>query len=489
MNFISQEGFNDQQQALDSKADTEFDPSFTSGSAGALFNGIANGFVQVASQAQAGGYNMDEGAGALMGLISSDSVGPSPETIRENALWASSKLRPDPETTGTMANILFGVGDVGARFATGFAVGGVYGGAVLSGGSVGEERYQELIRQGVDQKTALKAASVRGIATGAGAILPAGIGGSLLTRVASGAGINVAAGAAGRGAEGATLSAYQKQANELHAFSMQDVAVDAVLGAIFGGVSRLGVDVSHDQLDAALNLKNAKSYAIDGMPGEPLSTGDLARHSKAMDTAIDDLLNDRPVSIDAESAGVKFAQRNLSENSRIVADAFYEEGYAGFYNEMVGAEARAADINRGLSEFAPEEVQSIPPPESIRMIETENLKGVEAGDVIVSSRDVGGIKAGRHMTLESISDSGDFYLRDGRTGERVSISAAEARDALDASYEIRRPIPRDPDVPVAYDETSPASTVLAEADSAIESANTEGKAYNAAVDCFLSRGN
>jgi len=493
MNFIDEKGFNDLQSSLDDRATSTVDPAFTSGSAGALFDGAANGFSQVASQALSGGYDSTDGASALFGLINEDASAayPAPETIRQNAKWASDTLRPDPQTTGTMAQILFGVGDVAARFATGFAVGGVGGGAALSGGSVGKERYDELISEGVDPNTALGAASIRGITTGVGALLPAGVGGSLLTRVASGAGINTAAGIGGRAAESSALTGY-KQGEEIKAFHAQDIAVDAILGGIFGGVSRLGIDVTHDQYDAALALKNAKSFNMDAMPGNPESVGDIARHAKVMDSAIDDILNDRAVSVDAESAAVSFTPREdigaQQSHADIVKSVFDEEGYGRVYDEMTQAEARAAEIDRSQSQFAPEDLPDVIEPSVFKDIQSESFKDLLPGDRVTPSRDLAGLRAGEEVHVQSVDDKGSVNFT-GADGKTLNVPRAAASEALDVGLNIRRPVVEEKAVPTEFGRTEPASEVMASADKEIESATTEGRAYNAAIDCFLSRGN
>lgn len=534
MNFIDEKGFNDLQASLDGRSESGVEPSFVSGSAGALFNGAANGFAQVSSQAIAGGYDSTEGASALFGLIDEDPTAayPSPETIRQNAKWASDTLRPDPQTTGTMAQILFGVGDVGTRFATGFAVGGVGGGAALSGGSVGKERYDELISEGVDPNTALGAAAIRGITTGAGALLPSGVGGSLLARVASGAGINTATGIGGRAAESAALTGY-KQGEEIKAFHAQDIAVDAILGGIFGGVSRLGIDVTHDQYDAALALKNAKSFNMDAMPGNPESVGDIARHAKVMDSAIDDILNDRAVSVDAESAAVSFTPREdigaQQSHADIVKSVFDEEGYGRVYDEMTQAEARAAEIDRSQSQFAPEDLPEIPLPEDTAtspkssqapLIDSAELPRVTVGkesdgwtnsnaqferdrsDRAGVTKKIEDLFAEGKTASQVVKDLGEsisFVDRADRTGFVVGVRAtlgipsrADEEGKIEFQHWLRQRESRGNkghEIPTDYGKTEPVDQVIASADKEIESAATEGRAYNAAIDCFLSRGN
>lgn len=487
MIFLDQKGSDAFQDSLDRQADSEFEPSFFSGSAGALFNGAANGFTQVASQAIAGGYNADEGAGALMGLLDANPVAPTPESIRENAEWAARQLRPDPNTTGMAADILFGIGDVGTRFAVGFAAGGAAGGALVAGGSVGEERYRELVGQGVDPETARNAALVRGVATGAGALLPAGVGGSLLTRVASGVGINIAAGAAGRGGEKAVLDG-TKQGDAIHVFGLQDVAVDAVLGGVFGGVSRLGTDVTHDQFDAALNLKNARSHSIDSLPGAPESMSDVSRNAAAVDQAIDDILNERGVSVSAESAGVNYTPRDISPNAQIIADVFEEEGYGSVYRSMVESETEAAQIDRSRSDVAAEAPESIPAPETFREFESTSLRDVAPGDTFRASRDVGDIPAGRDFTVDSVGPDQTLNVRD-QEGNPFTVNQADAGAALDTTFSVRRPEQEDAQIPMDFGSTEPASVVRERADQELKSAEQEGNAYSAAVECFLSRGN
>lgn len=104
------------------------------------------------------------------------------------------------------------------------------------------------------------------------------------------------------------------------------------------------------------------------------------------------------------------------------------------------------------------------------------------------SRDVGAMRAGQELEVRSVSPEGDVQLA-ARGSDPVTVSRAEAGQALDAGLSIRRPEPRDPAVPVEFGRTEPASEIAASVDREVADATAEGNAYNAAVDCFLSRGN
>jgi len=259
--------------------------------------------------------------------------------------------------------------------------------------------------------------------------------------VASGAAINTTAGVGGRAAESAALKGY-KQGDEIKAFNAQDIAVDAVVGSIFGGVSRLGMEVSHDQYDAALALKNAKSFNIDAMPGTPESVGDLARHAKIMDTALDDILNERAVSVDAESAAVTFTPREdvgaNQSHADIVKSVFDEEGYGRVYDEMTQAEAKAAEIDRSQSQFAPEAVPDVIEPSAFKDIQSESFRDLLPGDRVTASRDLAGLRAGEEAHVQSVDDKGSVNFS-GADGQTFSVPKSAASDALDVSLNIRRP--------------------------------------------------
>ena len=82
------------------------------------------------------------------------------------------RLTPDPETTGTASQIVFGVGKVLAKAIPLAAVGGLPLAAAGTGLIEGTSEAQRLGDEGVDAATAAKVGAVRGVTTALGIALP-----------------------------------------------------------------------------------------------------------------------------------------------------------------------------------------------------------------------------------------------------------------------------------------------------------------------------
>lgn len=195
--------------------------------------------------------------------------------------------RVDPSTVGTAGQLLHGLSSIaaygvlgaGSGAATGAVIGGgagaVAGGVgAIPGAAVGAamgakaggvasigylsgvDRYFEMIEQGVSHEVAQKAAGITGSVMAISAALPAYIGKTLAKQVTSGVVSNVALGMGERGATGEMLRAndYEKIAEHYRALDVQNVALDAMLGAAFPLAGRMigGKQVTSEQLDAAL---------------------------------------------------------------------------------------------------------------------------------------------------------------------------------------------------------------------------------------------
>lgn len=133
--------------------------------------------------------------------------------------------------------MLYGLGQfvpaIGATIAAGPAAGGA-----VAFGSTFEPTRQEFVEKGVDADTANTLAAIQGTANAFGMALPAGVGGSLATRLLSGAGINTGFGMANRFAVGETLDShgYKELSQQYRAWDGQAMLIDGVLGLAFGGV-------------------------------------------------------------------------------------------------------------------------------------------------------------------------------------------------------------------------------------------------------------
>ncbi|CUJ67355.1 lytic transglycosylase domain-containing protein [Achromobacter sp. 2789STDY5608628] len=248
--------------------------------------------------------------------------------LREASDATVRRLAPDPLTVGTAGQIVNGVASIAAQVAAGAALtaatGGtnlIWGGSTIAGGATGRTTYHEMIEKGVDPSTAVNAAFVDGVATGGGALLPAGIGfsglaeplagygvrlstaGYLGANAAVGAGGNVAIGIAQRGAMAEALRAggYETMARQYTPMDGAAIAADALLGGIFsaaGAAVNLPATGS-GTVDAALAARDAKHAAVTTAPGIPADPAAAAAHGSALDKALRDVWDGNPVDVSA----------------------------------------------------------------------------------------------------------------------------------------------------------------------------------------------
>ncbi len=128
-------------------------------------------------------------------------------------------------------SLTFGVGKVLTEFAQGGA--GVMAVSEFGGRAFGE------VKMGSDANKASMLGANQAAFAYLGAALPGAFGGTLKAKIATGAGINVAAGVAQRGAEKGILYGYDDQRyKDIGIFNAEDMVVDAVLGAAFGPFER-----------------------------------------------------------------------------------------------------------------------------------------------------------------------------------------------------------------------------------------------------------
>lgn len=162
------------------------------------------------------------------------------DTIGKQLQDARGYVKPDAGSQGTAAEVLYGLGQfVPAIGAT--IVGGPTVGAATAFGSTYEQSYQDFRSKGVDEATARNLAAQQSTFNAAGMALPAAIGTTLATRIASGVAINTTFGGLNRYSVGDTLEekGYTEMAKQYRVFDGQAMMVDAVLGGAFGGAHHL----------------------------------------------------------------------------------------------------------------------------------------------------------------------------------------------------------------------------------------------------------
>lgn len=227
----------------------DYEPGFMAGSISALPRGIAEGAIGVLQSGVAADQKLISDPKYLQEFIPTygafKALFPDADQRITEAYDSTSKalerareyIKPESGTQGTAAQVLDGLGQFVPAMAVSVFAGPAAGGATAFG-STYEPSRQEFQSKGVDPETANTLALEQGAANAVGMALPAGVGGRLLTRLASGIGINTGFGAASRFAVSDTLedNGYSDLAKQYQAWDKQALLVDGVLGAAFGGL-------------------------------------------------------------------------------------------------------------------------------------------------------------------------------------------------------------------------------------------------------------
>jgi hypothetical protein len=229
------------------------------------------------------------------------------ENLRQSA---ADLYRPDPQTTGFVGNTLFGAADVLTRVAVGNVI-APGAGLGIAAGTTGFERTADLEAQGVDPATAMKS----GVLTGGSLVAMGGVssfGSSTLARVLSGAGSNVAFGAATRGLDSALLEAngYHAQAEQQKWSDGAAILADGIIGGAFHLLPRARAEapIPADHVDAALTAKSSQNVS-DLAPGVPADPRSASAHVNALDTAQAQLMDGQPVAVDPVVRDANFVPR------------------------------------------------------------------------------------------------------------------------------------------------------------------------------------
>lgn len=159
-----------------------------------------------------------------------------PENARRIREIAKQEYELDPQTSGTAAQIVYGLGEMIPKAVLYGSVAGPAGGALLFGADVGVNRTQTLLDEGVDEQTAINAGMLTFAANAIGLKLPAAFAtGSRLTSAAIGAGANVGLNVSE--VQGVHWILENQNYDELaknYELNFADNAVAAGLGAAFG---------------------------------------------------------------------------------------------------------------------------------------------------------------------------------------------------------------------------------------------------------------
>ncbi|HGY1170729.1 TPA: hypothetical protein ACNVBB_000998 [Klebsiella aerogenes] len=246
------QAWTDDKTAANPARPEDYEPTFFQGSIAAPARGVAEGTIGLAQSAVGFSKRLisDPAFTAdvaptvnifrVMFPDADKNLNETYDTIGKQLQQARGYVKPDAGSQGTAAEVLYGLGQfVPAIGAT--IVGGPTVGAATAFGSTYEQSYQDFRTKGVDEKTARNLAAQQSSFNAAGMALPAAVGTTLATRIASGVAINTGFGGINRYSVGDTLEekGYTEMAKQYRVFDGQAMLVDAVLGGAFGGAHHL----------------------------------------------------------------------------------------------------------------------------------------------------------------------------------------------------------------------------------------------------------
>ncbi|MBS3048129.1 hypothetical protein [Enterobacter mori] len=407
------------------------------------------------------------------------------DTIGKQLQDARGYVKPDAGSQGTAAEVLYGLGQfVPAIGAT--IVGGPAVGAATAFSSTYEQSYQDFKGKGVDESTARNLATQQSLFNAAGMALPAAIGTTLATRIASGVAINTGFGGLNRYSVGETLEekGYTEMAKQYRVFDGQAMLVDAVLGGAFGGAHHLAARNADAPPPANTEapIPAAEVQSAPDATAEPSAVAEVAPVTEP--AATPDIPAIKPSDIDAahalneglyydlESSPVLHAS-NESINSHVAA---MDEAYRQLNDGQpvnVGMMARGLDgpARPGMLESANEQYHAM------QQVFEEN--GVRYETPSELSGEAPAPRAESAFT--AADETGGQVSVDPDTGQAISSNSYDLMAARDMAT-------TNPDLTITHPDTGqPAklSDVLAEFDEQIQTVQNESKVYSVAAACFL----
>lgn len=361
--------------------------------------------------------------------------------VQRHALEGMKAITPDPSTTGTAARVLTGLAEMGTLAVAGGAVGGPLAGAALVGSVEARTAYEERVAAGVDPVTAAKLAGLTGVTSGAGVLLPGGIGSNLLTRLATGAAGNVGFGMAARYGDHAILESagYHDMAAQQKVLDGAQMLVDMVLGTAFGGLAHLHAEAERAGVPKALN---ARPEAVDAAltanlaladrrqsPGVPVNPDAANLHQAATEKAISDLLSGEPV--DVSGTGIEratYLERAPEVPTDVIAavmDNLREHGLLEEARNLADLEMELA----GRRAPAAERVEAVAPSLETRMATTheELTRAVPQAGI-----GAGGLHEAFDRQPESVQELSVLAAHARRFDPEATEKILASTDALDA---------------------------------------------------------
>lgn len=507
------QAWTDDKTAANPARPEDYEPTFFQGSIAAPVRGVAEGTLGLAQSAVGFSKRLisDPAFTAdvaptvnifrVMFPDADKALNDTYDTIGKKLQDARGYVKPDAGSQGTAAEVLYGLGQfVPAIGAT--IVGGPAVGAVTAFSSTYEQSYQDFKGKGVDESTARNLATQQSLFNASGMALPAAVGTTLATRIASGVAINTGFGGLNRYSVGETLEekGYTEMAKQYRVFDGQAMLVDAVLGGAFGGAHHLAArnaDVPPPP-DTETPIPAAEVQSVPDATAEPSPVSEAAPVTDAPGAPLrsdvqapvtepasaTDIPAIKPSDIDAahtlneglyydlESSPVLHAS-NESINSHVAA---MDEAYRQLNDGQpvnVGMMARGLDgpARPGMLESANEQyhaMQQVFEENGVRYETPSDLDGEPPAPRAESA-------------FTAADETGGQVSVDPDTGQAISSNSYDLMAARDMAT-------TNPDLTITHPDTGqPAklSDVLDEFDKQIQTVQSESKVYSVAAACFL----
>ncbi|EHM8867151.1 hypothetical protein KG829_003012 [Salmonella enterica] len=507
------QAWTDDKTAANPARPEDYEPTFFQGSIAAPVRGVAEGTLGLAQSAVGFSKRLisDPAFTAdiaptvnifrLMFPDADKALNDTYDTIGKQLQDARGYVKPDAGSQGTAAEVLYGLGQfVPAIGAT--IVGGPTVGAATAFSSTYEQSYQDFKGKGVDESTARNLATQQSLFNAAGMALPAAVGTTLATRIASGVAINTGFGGLNRYSVGETLEekGYTEMAKQYRVFDGQAMLVDAVLGGAFGGAHHLAARNADapPPADTEAPIPAAEVQSVPNATAEPSPVAEIApvtdtpgspvrsdsQSSVTEPAATPDIPAIKPSDIDAahtlneglyydlESSPVLHAS-NESINSHVAA---MDEAYRQLNDAQpvnVGMMARGLDgpARPGMLESANEQYHAM------QQVFEENGVRYETPSDLAGEAPVPRAES----AFTAADEAGGQVSVDPDTGQAISSNSYDLMAARDMAT-------TNPDLTITHPDTGqPAklSDVLAEFDEQIQTVQNESKVYSVAAACFL----
>ena len=383
---------------------------------------------------------------------------------QEKTQQASRDLTPNPATVGWLGQQVYGATNMIGSVAIGtIATGNPITGAAVGAAAMGNSAFNQAREDGLDFSTSVGMGGITAGSTFIGAFLPvtattsmatgllgkamgaevagnaataaalytaagatATIATNLPAKIAAAGAINTATGIPTRGATSALLEAngYFDMAKQYEAFSMSEMISDFAVGSIFG----LGIHgyqkweqanqnkippAQMSDLDAVLALTNAAHIEIKTAPGVPTDPATREAHVAAINKALTDLAEGRPVDVGQAVTEGSFiedpvAVQTRTEIVRVVEDHMGPE-WQGLQDELA-ARGMSTDTNLYQVTRTPADQMSQvrPTMEVNRIIERGKAEGWDTERMITELE-----------TLKGKLEQRNEAQLEARTGDRV----------------------------------------------------------------------